>query len=282
MINKQYNYDDNFFRMVGVALTKTLQNSISWINHFDDKKIRVVVPFYMSIAGDERFLLDAFVDDIPDKRVELNTDIIPRGIVSFMSMNSDTSQFANPNQYLSRKKEINGKLKTLIQKTKAVPVSLTYNIDIVLKTEIDVLKASEKLLNTLFNYMFFNIDYFGIKIDAVFSLPDDKEIEIQREITSDTDNKKHIRFSLKVDTYYPIFLSENSKKIIDIDDYTVCDNDDEIDWTKIDKTKPSEMSDTEINSAKRVYWKNNIIMSESDPTKNNTESYIVGENRESI
>lgn len=281
MINKQYNYDDNFFRMVGVALTKTLQNSITWINRFDDKKIRVIVPFYMSIAGDERFLLDAFVDDIPDKRVELNTDIIPRGIVSFMSLNSDTSQFANPNQYLSHKKEINGRIKTLIQKTKAVPVSLNYNIDIVLKTEIDVLKASEKLLNTLFNYMFFNIDYFGIKIDAVFTLPDDKEIEIQREITSDTDTKKHIRFSLKVDTYYPIFLSGNSNKTIDIDDYIICDNDDEIDWTKTDKTKPSELDENDIITAKRVYWKNIIISEENDPINNIVESYT-GSDKETV
>jgi len=257
MLNEQQNFDDNFFRMVGTSLVKTLTTSITWINYFEDKKLRVVVPFYLTMASNDRFVLDAFVDDIPDKRVELNTDPIPRGVVSFESFSSDTTQFANPNQYLSNKRIINEKLKTIIQKTKAVPVTLNYNIDIVLNSEIDAYKASEKLLNTLFNYMFFNIDYFGIKIDAVFALPDDKEIQIERDITQETETKKHIKFPLKVNTYYPIFLVENHK-FIDIDDFIICDNDDELDWTKLYKKKPSELGEDEIISARKVYWKNNI------------------------
>lgn len=258
MLNEQHNYTDNFFRMVGISLVKTLTNSITWINYFSDLKMRVVVPFYLSIASNDRFVLDAFVDDIPSSRIELNTDQIPRGVVSFESFNSDTSQFANPNQYLSNKRVINGKLKSLIQKTKAIPVTLNYNIDIILNSEIDVLKASEKILNVLFNYMFFNIDYFGIKIDAVFALPDDKDIVIEREITMDNDPKKHIKFSLKVQTYYPVFLVENNK-FIDIDDYTICDNDDTIQWDRTEKKRPSELSEDEIATVRRVYWKNNIM-----------------------
>jgi hypothetical protein len=243
--------------MVGVSLIKTLTNTITWINHFSDKKIRVVVPFYLSLAGNDRFVLDAFIDDISGSRMELNADQIPRGVVSFKSFSSDTSQFANPNEYLKNKRVIDGKLKTLIQKTKAVPVSLDYDIEIVLNSEIDTLKASEKLLNTLFNYMFFSIDYYGIKIDAVFNLPDDKEISIVREQTMESDQKKFIKFSLKVNTYYPIFMIENDR-YIDVDDFTVCDNDDEIDWTRMYKKKPSELSEQEISTAHRVFWKNNI------------------------
>lgn len=258
MINQEYNFDDNFFRMVSISLVKTLHNTLSWINVFTDKKIRVVVPFYLSVAGQDRFVLDAFVDDIPDARIELNTDQIPRGVVTLSSFSSDTSQFANPNEYIRNKRVINGKMKTLIQKTKAVPVSLNYDIDIVLNSEIDVFKCSEKILNMLFNYMFFNIDYFGIKIDAVFSLPDDKEIQIEREVTMDSDPKKHIKFSLKVDSYYPIFLIEKDK-FIDIDDFTICDNDDEIDWNRMYKQKPAEIDSQDLNHIRSVYWKLNIL-----------------------
>lgn len=258
MLNEQYNYDDNFFRMVGISLVKTLSKNITWINHFSDKKMRVVVPFYLSIASNDRFVLDAFVDDIPNSRIELNTDQIPRGVVSFESFNSDTSQFANPNQYISNKRVINGKLKSIIQKTKAIPITLNYNIDIVLNSEIDVLKSSEKILNALFNYMFFNIDYYGIKIDAVFSLPDDKDIVIEREITMESDTKKHIKFPLKIQTYYPVFLIEKYG-FVDIDDYTICDNDQDIDWDKLDKKNPIDISEEEISTVRRVYWKFNII-----------------------
>ena len=104
MVNQEYNYDNNFFRMVSVSLIKTLTNTITWINYFSDKKMRVVVPFYLSIASQDRFVLDAFVDDIPSSRIELNTDQIPRGHVTFSSFSTDTSQFANPNEYIRNKK----------------------------------------------------------------------------------------------------------------------------------------------------------------------------------
>lgn len=257
MINEQYNFDDNFFRMVGAALVKTLHTSITWINYFHDKKMRVVVPFYLSIPGSEKYLLDAFVDDIVDSRVELNTDQIPRGIVTFNSFSSDITQFANPNEYLVNKREVNGEMKSFLQKTKAVPVKINYEVDIVLNSEMDVLKCSEKLLNTLFNYMFFNIDYFGMKIDAVFGLPDDKDVEIDREQSLDSDVKKHIKFQLTVETYYPIFMIEKDR-YIDIDDFIICDNDDELDWDRLYKKRPDEMSVDDISTVRRVYWKNYI------------------------
>jgi hypothetical protein len=249
MIGEQKNYDDIYFRMISVGLVKTFTRCISWINYFQDKKIRIFVPFYLSMGGDERFLLDAFVDDIVDSRIELNTDQIPRGIITFNGFSTNTSEFANPNQYLSKKTIINGEMKSFIQKTKGIPVTLNYDIDIVLKTEIDILKCSEKILNMLFNYMFYNIDYHGLKIDVVFNLPDDKSIEIIRDITLDSDTKKHIKFSLAVKTYYPSFY-------IDTDDYVICDNDDtDIDWSKTCKQKPSEINPTELEKIKPVYWK---------------------------
>ena len=74
-INKIFNYDNVFLRIVGVSLCRTMTKSVGWINRFDDGgKIRVVVPFYLALVGDEKFVLDAFRDDIPDARVDLNTD----------------------------------------------------------------------------------------------------------------------------------------------------------------------------------------------------------------
>lgn len=255
MIEQQYNYDDNFFRMVGAALVKTLHTSITWINYFHDKKIRVVVPFYLSLSGSEKFLLDAFVDDIANARVELNTDQIPRGVVTFTSFSTDTQQFANPNEYILNKRDVNGEMRAFLQKTKAVPVKISYEVEIVLNSEIDVLKASEKILNTLFNYMFFNIDYYGLKIDAVFSLPDDRTIEITRDQNMESDYKKFLKFSLEVDTYYPIFMVEKDR-YIDVDDFIICDNDDELDWDRLYKKRPTELDADQISTVRRVYWKN--------------------------
>ena len=39
-------------------------------------------------------------------------------------------------------------------------------------------------------------------------------------------------------------------------DYIICDNDDEIDWSRTCKTKPSERDPNELNKIRAVYWKN--------------------------
>jgi hypothetical protein len=250
MINKQYNYNDSFPRMISISLIKTLTRCITYINYTETEKIRVSVPFYLSMSGNESYLLDAFVDDIPNSRVELNTDQIPRGIVTLISLGSKSDELTNPNMYLSKKGEINGVFKEIVTKVKAVPVTLNYDIDIVVMTEIDAYKITEKIYNMLFNYMFFNIDYFGIKIDINLILPDDFQIEIIREQTMDTDNKKHIKFSVGVESYYPIFQT-------DFEDHIVCNNDNspemELYWAKGCKKKPTLNED--ITSIKRVNWK---------------------------
>lgn len=246
------NYNGIFFWMVGASLARTLTKSIRWINYFQDKKMRVVVPFYISMAGSERYALDAFIDDVADQRVELNTDVVPRGVITMQSLTTSSEEFANPNQYISKKTKINGEMRNVISKTKAIPIKITYNIEIKIDSEIDAYKCTEKILNMFFNYMFFNVDYFGIKIDAAFTLPDDKEITLPREINLTSDSAKKIAFTLVVNTYYPSFF-------IDTDDYEVCDNDGDVDWTALGLTPPSErdVADDE-NNVKRVYWESFI------------------------
>lgn len=256
VIDNTYNYDDQFFRMINVALAKTLSMGIRWINRFGDKKIRVMVPFYMSMAGDERLIFDAFVDDIVDKRVELNTDQIPRGVITLNSIATLGDEFANPNQFLSKEVKIDQQYRKIFSKVKAIPLSITYNISIVVDTELDAYRVSEKILKVLFNYMHFSVDYFGMKIDAVLSLPDDKEIVIPREQNLTTDTKKNVNFTLVVKSHYPDFF-------IDTDDYETCDNDDEINWKSLGILPPSERGD--IPNEKRVYWDKFIFDSNNKP-----------------
>ena len=287
MIGEIKNFDNNFFRMVNASLCKTLTRTISWVNYFTDKKIRVVVPFYMSMTGSERYLFDAFVDDIPDKRIELNTDQIPRGVITLTSFAPTSDEFANPNQYLAKKSVINGEMRKVISRVKAVPITFNYDIEIRVDSEIDAYKCSEKILNMLFNYMFFNIDYKGIKIDAVLHLPDDKEVTIPRELGLDTDSKKIVKFSLQVKSYFPLFYAEQNDKTspylypqangvqsgvdcfsgrqpVDDDFLEVCSNDSDFDWDRMEMTRPSEIYECLIkngldyNKVKRVYWTDSI------------------------
>lgn len=251
LIDEQYHYDDVFFRMVTISIARTLHSRVRWINKFENKKIRVLLPFFAGIPGSERFLLDAFVDDIPDKRVELDTTQKQRGVVTMKSVTSLDDQFSNPNQYISKSGKINNELREIWSRIKAIPVSIAYDLEIRLDNALEIDIVIGKLMNVLFNYRFTSIEYFGQKIDIFLKLPPDKGIDIPREIKMDGEITPKITFSLEVQTYYPIFL-------IDTDDCEICDNDDQIDWNFLGVERPTEDNDN-CKGLKRVNWYNNLI-----------------------
>ena len=251
-IDDQYNYDDNFVRMTTIALCKVFATKVRWINRWSDKKIRVLVPFYTSYAGQERFMLDAFVDDIVGNRVELNTDQKQRGIITFKGGSQRDDEFANPNQYIAKETKINNDFKSIVSRTKGVPISLSYDIQIRLDNEWEVDTCYTKVLDTLYNYRFFNISYFGIKIDAFFKLPSEGGIEIPREINLSSDNTITMKFSIEVNTYYPVFNTNS-------DDFEICDNDASIDWDFLGVKRPDggDISNSD-GSLKRTYFYHNF------------------------
>jgi len=260
-------FDDQFFRMITVSIANTLSGRVRWINKFTPEKDgdtgyrRVFLPFYTSLTGDERFVFDAFVDDIADKRVTLNTDQFQRGSITFTSFNTRSDEFANPNQYLTKRDMVNGVMKNIISKVKAAPISINYDIEIQLATSNEVDKVSQKLLNAFYNYQFFNFDYYGIKIDAFFNLPDDKTIEIQREVTMESDRKKMITFSLEVQTYYPIFM-------IDHEDLIVCDNDDDLDWDRLGISQPTNDYSESFKNLNEMYGQIAYVGGKDDDENN--------------
>lgn len=265
-IDEEYNYDDNFVRMTTIALCKVLGSKVRWINRWSDgKKIRVLIPFYTSFAGQERFMLDAFVDDTVGNRVELNTDQKQRGIVTFKGGSQRDDEFANPNQYLSKETKINDEFKVIVSRTKAVPISLSYDIQIRLDNEWEVDICYTKILDVLYNYRFFNISYFGLKIDAFFKLPSETGIEIPREISISSEGIMTMKFTLEVNTYYPVFNVMS-------DDFEICDNDDQIDWNFLGIPKPNGELPSSAGVLKRVYWVHNF--------GNKNRDVIIRENEE--
>ena len=263
-VGYKYNYDDNFVRMTTIALTRVLTTKIRWINHWSDgRKHRVILPFYTSYAGQERFMLDAFVDDITGNRVELNTDQKQRGVITFKGGSQRDDEFANPNQYLSKETKLNDEFKSIVSRTKAVPITLSYEVQIRLDSELEVYTCYEKILDALYNYRTFFIQYYGMRIDAFFKLTPESGIEIPREVSLSSDNTISIKFSLDVNTHYPVFT-------VYTDDYEVCDNDDSIDWNFIGIPKPGTEEMPVNLSLKRTYWYHNLL-------ENRTKDEIIKE-----
>lgn len=212
MIGDSFNYKDVFLRDLTVCLLDKFEGEVFWINNFSNgNDMEVQVPFYYSMDGQDRFLFDAFSDDVvSDNRfTELNTDVIPRGHIVLTGIDIKSDEFANPNIWLRNIVEGANEIKTILSKIRAIPVSVKYNVTILLTSEIDIFKATQAVMDTLWLYRYMHFEHNYMNIDAIILQPDGNNIEINREenLTSSTDIK--LSFDIEVHTYYPSFRKDN-------------------------------------------------------------------------
>jgi hypothetical protein len=210
MIGDRFNFEDVFFRDLTVCVLDTLEGQIKWLNRFTSGDVFVQVPFYYSLSGDERFLLDSFADDVVSENrfVELNTDMIPRGHLTMTGFNIKSDEFANPNVWLRMVVENEVEIKKVLGKVRAVPVTVNYDLEILLSSEIDTFKCSQAIMDTLWIYKFMYFEYNFMNIDAVILMPDTNSIEMSREKNLTSDNNIKLKVSFTVETYYPAFRSD--------------------------------------------------------------------------
>ena len=214
MVGDSFNFEDVFFRDLTVCVLDTLEGQIKWINRFTSGDVFVQVPIYYSLTGDERFLLDSFSDDIVSENrfIELNTDLIPRGHLTMTSFNIKSDEFANPNVWLRMVVENEFEIRKVLGKVRAVPITVNYDLEITLSSEIDTFKCSQAILDTLWIYRFMYFEHNFMNIDAVLTMPDTNSIEMSREKNLTSDNNIKLKCSFTVETYYPAFRRD---RIID-------------------------------------------------------------------
>jgi hypothetical protein len=216
MIGDKFNMEDVFFRDLTVCVLDTLEGQVNWVNRFSSGDVNVNVPFYYSLTGDERFLLDSFSDDIVsnNRYVELNTDIIPRGHITLTSYDIRAEEFANPNVWLKMVIENQTQIRKMLTKVRAVPVTAKYDLVILLNSEIDTFKCSQAIIDTLWLYRFMYFEYNFMNIDAVMILPDSNQVEITREKNMTNDNTIKLSVSFEVQTYYPAYKKEDNDSFV--------------------------------------------------------------------
>ena len=210
MIGERFNFEDVFFRDLTVCVLDTLEGQVKWVNRFSSGDVFVQVPFYYSLTGDERFLLDSFQDDVVSENrfVELNTDIIPRGHLTMTGFNIKSDEFANPNVWLRMVVENELEIRKVLAKVRAIPISVSYDLTITLSNEIDTFKCSQAIMDTLWIYKFMYFEHNFMNIDAVILMPDTNQIEMSREKNLTSDNNITLKASFTVETYYPAFRKD--------------------------------------------------------------------------
>lgn len=207
MIGEKFNWQDTFFRDLTLCVLDTLEGEIRWVNRFSSGDREVNVPFYYSMSGDERFLMDSFSDDIVNNNrfVDVNTDQVPRAHITMSGYDIRSDEFSNPNVWLKMVLENKDEIRRVLAKIRAVPVTVKYDLTILLATEIDIFKCNQAIMDTLWLYRFMYFEYNFMNIDAVLLIPDGTQVEIQREKNLTSDNNVKITLSLEVQTYYPAF-----------------------------------------------------------------------------
>ncbi len=258
MIGDRFNYEDCFMRDLTVCVLDTLEGEIRWMNRFSSGDREVNVPFYYSMTGDERFLLDSFSDDIVSNNrfVDLNTDIIPRGHLTLTGFDIRSDEFANPNVWLKMitEAENSDEIRKALVKVRAVPVSVKYDLSILLASEIDIFKCSQAIMDTLWLYRFMYFEHNFMNIDAVMLIPDSNQVEIQRDKNMTSDNQIKLTLSFEVQTYYPAYRKPR------VDPNPT--NDKNKAWSNTYNYDPYNMDSSDIIvHPKKTKWYSNLIES---------------------
>src|ERR1035437_5524374 len=204
-IDHRFNFEDVFFRDLTACLLDTIDGQLTWVNKFSTGDVQVRVPIFYSMTGDENFLLSSFSDDIVSnsRYVELNTSMIPRGHITMTSNAIKSDEFANPNVWLRWIREDKDEIRKIITKIRAIPLSVKYDLEIMVKSEIDSFKCQEAIMNMLWIYKYMYFEHNFMSIDAVLLVPDDSSVEIIREQNLSSENVIKIKTSFEVHTYYP-------------------------------------------------------------------------------
>lgn len=203
------NYDDVFLRNVIVGYLGFLNERFYWYNKTENGPVKVPIPFYYSLTGDNRYINDAFLDDTPQNRIIGNADPIPRGVLSLSSWAVKSDEFTNPNVWLNVNKEIDDELQQIVTQTKAVPVKLTFSIDAVCDAELDIFKSWQVYMENQYMYRYFTFDYKRLPLNAVFNFGGETENTTIREMKFGDLSAYVSKYTIEVHTFFPIFDLEN-------------------------------------------------------------------------
>lgn len=204
----KFNTDDVLIRSVIVSLINSLNEKITIVNTRGDNTFQTVpVPFFYAFSGDERFIQDYFTNwsDCVPTWIEGNYDPIPRGSLTLTGVNilnaQQTSRFVR-GFYI---KEENGELLRYNSYLNSIPMSLTFDVKMLIDTTIDAFKITQQVIKIFYKTLVFRVNFSGVVVPSQAGFSENYNIEKQFEYTYGELNRVGLSFTLEVETYFPIF-----------------------------------------------------------------------------
>lgn len=218
--NLKYNSDDSVIRHLIIGFLADLNNKVYFHRQISNtERVRVDVPFYYSITGDDQFLRDQFLfttasgpNCSPDKGfADANYDAIPRGVANLTSVSIDSSKLVNKRTVGSyTKMNSEGAMEGYTAEFDMIPITLGFDIEILVSSTLDSFKITESIIKRLYKSNYFNVEVGHLeegtyRIASYYAFPEDYTQERPLGFTFEEKDQYKITFAVEINSFIPSF-----------------------------------------------------------------------------
>ena len=207
--NQEFNKDNTILRYMIVALLAELKDKVYYYNQIDEDTLKKIpVPFFYSITGDGRFLMDNFLFDAEAKGKAIGDyETVPRGIIQLTGISIDSGNQTNKFARGEFVQEWEGILKTFSLETNFLPLNMSFDCTVVCSSNLEMLKVTESLMSKLYKNNLFQVDLGMMRVQANFAVPEDYTQNRLFEFQLNDKKEWSVTFPIEVASFMPVFES---------------------------------------------------------------------------
>jgi len=205
--NQEKNADNTILRYMIVALLAELKDKVYYYNQIDEDTLKkIAVPFFYSITGDGRFLMDNFLYDAEAEGKAIgNYESVPRGILQLTGISIDSGNQTNKFARGEFVQEWEGILKTFSLETNFLPLKITFDCTVVCSSNLEMLKVTESLMSKLYKNNLFQVDLGMMRVQASFAVSEDYTQNRLFEFQLNDKKEWSVTFPIDVSSFMPVF-----------------------------------------------------------------------------
>ncbi len=205
--NQEFNRDNIVLRYITVATLAELQNKVYYYNQVDeDTQVKVPVPFYYSVTGNERLLLDVFTFGAKESgKAEGDYEVVPRGMLQMTGGTIESGNMTNKFVRSEFVREFGGQLKTYSLETAFLPITMSFDCRVICSNNTEMLKVTESVMSKLYKATHFQVDLGMMRVQASMEVPEDYGQNRLFEFGLNDKKEFEVTFSIEVKSFMPVF-----------------------------------------------------------------------------
>jgi len=205
--NQEFNHDNIVLRYIIVATLAELREKIYFYNQVsEDEQVKIQVPFYFSVSGNERLLLDLFKFGAEENGEAIGDyEVVPRGVMTFTSGAIDSGNMTNKFVRSEFVREFEGQLKTFSLETSFLPLILNFDCTVICSNNTEMLKVTESLMSKLYKSTLYQVDMGMMRVQSSMVVPEDFAQTRLFEFGLNDKKEFNVEFSIEVKTFMPVF-----------------------------------------------------------------------------